>query len=78
MFRTPAPPILNEAKKEEPRNEATVKAKPTISHAEMTNLDVLEDKADPLDLEPEYMPPRAKGDQPLFNKCCQTYSHRHA
>lgn len=63
MFHTPAPP--NEAKKEAPRNEATVKAKPTISRAEMTSLDVLVDKVDPLDLEPEYMPPRAKGDQSL-------------
>lgn len=61
MFRTPAPPLPNEVKKEELRNEATVKAKPTISHAEMTSLDVLVDNADPLDLGPEYMPPRAKG-----------------
>lgn len=42
-----------------------MKAKPTISRAEMTSLDVLADKADPLDLEPEYMPPRSKGDQSL-------------
>lgn len=74
MFRTPAPPLPNEVKKEEPRNEATVKAKPTISHAEMTNLDALMDIADPLDLEPEYMPPRAKGDQPIFHKRHQAYT----
>ena len=72
MFQTPAPP--NEAKKEVPRNDATMKAKPSISRAEMTNLDVLVDKVDPLDLEPEYMPPRAKGDQSLSQQCHQSYS----
>lgn len=74
MFRTPAPPLPNEVKKEGPRNEAPVKAKPTISHAEMTNLDALMDIADPLDLEPEYMPPRAKGDQPIFHKRHQAHT----
>lgn len=50
-----------------------MKAKPSISRAEMTSLDVLADKVDPLDLEPEYMPPRVKGDQSLPQQCHQSY-----
>lgn len=53
-----------------------MKAKPSISRAEMTSLDVLVDKVDPLDLEPEYMPPRAKGNQSLSQQCRQSYSQQ--
>lgn len=60
-FQTPAPPLDNEAKKEEAKSASARKPKPKISHAEMTRLEVLGDKDELEEPEIEYMPPRANG-----------------
>ena len=58
-FQTPAPrPADNELGKTGQKSVSCRKAKPRVSHAEMTKVevsDVLEER------EIEYMPPRAKG-----------------
>lgn len=62
-FQTPAPVhVDNETKKEEPKSASIRKAKPRVSHADMTKLGVLADK-DELDDEEdiEYMPPKPRG-----------------
>ena len=61
-FQTPAPPPAdNDLGKTNQKSVSARKAKPRISHAEMTKLEVLGD-ADVLEeREIEYMPPRAKG-----------------
>jgi len=61
-FRTPAPPpVDNDLDKPKQRSASARKAKPRVSHAEMTKLEVLGDKDELEDREIEYMPPRAKG-----------------
>ncbi len=62
-FQTPAPPpVDNDVDKLKQKSASARKAKPRISHAEMTKLEVLGDKDELEEREIEYMPPRAKGD----------------
>ena len=61
-FQTPAPPPAeNDLGKTNQKSVSARKAKPRISHAEMTKLEVLGDKDVLEEREIEYMPPRAKG-----------------
>lgn len=61
-FQTPAPPPAeNDLVKTNQKSVSARKAKPRISHAEMTKLEVLGDKDVLEEREIEYMPPRAKG-----------------
>lgn len=61
-FQTPAPPPAeNDLGKTNQKSVSARKAKPKISHAEMTKLEVLGDKDVLEEREIEYMPPRAKG-----------------
>lgn len=61
-FQTPAPrPADNELGKTNQRSVSARKAKPRVSHAEMTKLEVLGDKDVLEEKEIEYMAPRAKG-----------------
>ena len=61
-FRTPAAALIeNDLGKTNQRNTSVRKAKPRVSHAEMTKLEVLGDKDELEEPEIEYMPPRAKG-----------------
>lgn len=61
-FQTPAPAqVDNENGKPNQKSVSARKAKPRVSHAEMTKLDVLGDKDELEEREVEYMPPRAKG-----------------
>ena len=61
-FQTPAPPPAdNDVGKTNQKSVSARKAKPRISHAEMTKLEVLGDKDLLEEREIEYMPPRAKG-----------------
>ena len=61
-FRTPAAaPIENDLGKTNQRNTSVRKAKPRVSHAEMTKLEILGDKSELEEPEIEYMPPKAKG-----------------
>ena len=61
-FQTPAPPLAdNDLGKTNQKSLSGRKAKPKISHAEMTKLEVLGDKDVLEEREIEYMPPRAKG-----------------
>lgn len=62
-LQTPAPaPVDNDMGKPNQKSVSARKAKPRVSHAEMTKLEVLGDKDDFEEREIEYMPPRAKGD----------------
>ena len=61
-FQTPAAgPIDNDLGKTNQRNNSVRKAKPRVSHAEMTKLDILGEGHEVVETEIEYMPPRAKG-----------------
>ena len=61
-FRTPAAALLeNDLGKTNQKNTSVRKAKPRVSHAEMTKLEILGDKHEIEEPEIEYMPPRAKG-----------------
>lgn len=61
-FQTPAPPPAdNDLGKTNQKSVSARKAKPRISHAEMTKLEVLGDKDVLEEKEIEYMPPRSKG-----------------
>ena len=61
-FQTPAPvPAHNDVGKTNQKSVSARKAKPRISHAEMTKLDILGDKDLLEERDIEYMPPRAKG-----------------
>ena len=63
-LQTPAPPPAdNDLGKINQNSVSARKAKPRISHAEMMKLDVLGDKDILEEREPEYMPPRAKGER---------------
>ena len=65
-FQTPAPtPAGNDLGKTSQKSVSARKAKPRISHAEMTKLEVLGDKDILEEREIEYMPPKAKGGQAL-------------
>ncbi len=60
-FQTPAPPPAdNDLGKTNQKSVSARKAKPRVSHAEMTKLEVLGDKDVLEEREIEYMPPRAK------------------
>lgn len=62
-LQTPAPaPTDNDLGKTNQKSISARKAKPRISHAEMTKLEVLGDKDELEEREIEYMPPKAKGD----------------
>ncbi len=61
-FQTPAPPADSDLSKLNQKSASARKAKPRVSHAEMTKLGVLGDKDELEEREIEYMPPRAKGD----------------
>lgn len=58
IFQTSAPPA--EDSKTTQRSVSARKAKPRVSHAEMTKLEVLGDKDELEEREVEYMPPRPK------------------
>lgn len=62
IFQTPAGPAEGDAGKPKQNSVSARKPKPKVSHAEMTKLEVLGDKDELEDDEPEieYMPPRAK------------------
>lgn len=61
-FQTPAPPPAdNDLGKTNQKSVSARKAKPRISHAEMTKLEVLGDTDVLEEREIEYMPPKAKG-----------------
>ena len=61
-FQTPAPPPAdNDLGKTNQKSASARKAKPRVSHAEMTKLEVLGDEDVLEEREIEYMPPRAKG-----------------
>lgn len=63
VFQTPAPqPADDDLGKQNQKSVSARKAKPRVSHAEMTKLEVLGDKDELEEREIEYMPPRAKGD----------------
>ena len=66
-FQTPAPPPAgNDLGKTSQKSVSARKAKPRVSHAEMTKLEVLGDKDVLEEREIEYMPPRAKGGHALY------------
>ena len=68
-FQTPAPPPAdNELCKTNQKSVSARKAKPRISHAEMTKLEVLGDTDVLEEREIEYMPPKAKGWHLAFNE----------
>ena len=68
-FQTPAPPPAdNDVGKTNQKSVSARKAKPRISHAEMTKLEVLGDKDLLEEREVEYMPPRAKGWHLTWNR----------
>ena len=61
-FQTPVPPPAdNNPGKSGQKSVSARKAKPKVSHAEMTKLEVLGDKDELAEPEIEYMPPRPKG-----------------
>ncbi len=61
-FQTPAPPPAdNDMGKTNQKSVSERKAKPRVSHAEMTKLEVLGDKDVLEERDIEYMPPRVKG-----------------
>lgn len=61
-FQTPAPAATdNDLGKSNQKSVSARKAKPRVSHAEMTKLEVLGDKDELEEKEIEYMPPRPKG-----------------
>ena len=61
-FQAPAPPAAdNDLGKTNQKSASARKAKPRVSHAEMTKLEVLGDKDELEEREVEYMPPRSKG-----------------
>ena len=65
-FQTPAAgPVDNDLGKTNQKNNSVRKAKPRISHAEMTKLDILGEGCEVVEPEIEYMPPRAKGNIPI-------------
>ena len=60
-FQTPAPqPAENDLGKPEAKSASARKAKPRVSHAEMTKLEVLGDMDELEERDIEYMPPRPK------------------
>ena len=62
VLQTPAPPPAdNDLGKSNQKSASARKAKPRVSHAEMTKLEVLDDKDELEEREIEYMPPRPKG-----------------
>ena len=68
-FQTPAPPPTdNDLGKTNQKSLSARKAKPRVSHAEMTKLEVLGDKDVLEEREIEYMPPTAKGWHLAFNE----------
>ena len=67
-FQTPAPqPTDNGLGKPEQKSASARKAKPRVSHAEMTKLEILGDKDDLEEPEIEYMPPKPKSNVTLKN-----------
>ena len=61
-LQTPAPSrIENDNGKSNQKSVSARKAKPRVTHGDMTKLDVLGDKDEPEEPEIEYMPPKAKG-----------------
>ena len=61
-FQTPAPLSAgNDLGKTNQKSVSARKAKPRVSHAEMTKLEVLGDKDVLEERDIEYMPPRANG-----------------
>lgn len=61
-FQTPAPPPAdNDMGKNNQKSASARKAKPRVSHAEMTKLEVSGDKDELEEREIEYMPPRGQG-----------------
>ena len=61
-FQTPAPPLAhNDLGKTNQKTVSARKARPRVSHAEMTKLEVLGDVNVLEEREIEYMPPKAKG-----------------
>ena len=67
-FQTPAPPPAdNDLGKTNQKTLSARKAKPRVSHAEMTKLEILGDVDVLEEREIEYMPPRAKGWHPALN-----------
>lgn len=61
-FQTPAPPPANnDLGKTNQKTVSARKAKPRVSHAEMTKLEVLGDVDVLEEREIEYMPPKAQG-----------------
>ena len=64
-FQTPAPATIdNDLDKGAQKSATARKAKPRVSHAEMTKLEILGDKNELEEREIEYMPPRSKGMHP--------------
>ena len=68
-FQTTVLPTAND--KPNQRSASARKAKPRVSHAEMTKLEVLGDKDELEEREIEYMPPRGKGDEVRAKKSGQ-------
>lgn len=61
-FQTPAPLAAdNDLGKSNQKSASARKAKPKVSHAEMTKLEDLGDEDELEEREIEYMPPRPKG-----------------
>lgn len=68
-FQTPAPPPAdNDLGKTNQKSVSARKAKPRISHAEMTKLEILGDEDVLEEREIEYMPPKAKGWRLALNR----------
>ena len=66
VFQTPAPaPVDDDLDKANQKSATARKPKPRVSHAEMTKLEVLGDKDVLEERDIEYMPPPAKGGNPM-------------
>lgn len=66
-FQTPAPAKEGDMQEENQKSVSARKAKPKVSHAEMTKLDVLGDHEGLEEREIEYMPPKPKGTYKLHS-----------